>query len=264
MDQRDTGPDGNCIRVPRAGCRVWSRPPSNLRRNCPVPANCPAGADIPPWQDAGRRACGRDSETEPTLALEPNASSPPYRPALTGRACYRRAYRSVGKRVSGSRLRIRAACLKPNAVARPDREENAPPIKVELGRSSCLRRSPIGAVPRKVSHEPLEGDCRNGLRCWRLTTGISSRRYPALTNSSRQHWVILVAVGGLSGRHKFRDRVTAVGHDDRLAGSGEANVFAKLVLEELEADGAHARQSGYQGPHCQTLASVAGFSSWLQ
>src|SRR5580700_7635214 len=246
-DQRAAGPGANSVRVPRPGCRVPWPLSSNLRRKCPPPASCPAGTDTPPLLDAVHRACGQESETAPTLAPESSASSPPYRSAPVGCAHSRQAHRSVGKRVSDSRPRIRAACWKPNAVAKPDREESAPPTEAERERSSCQRRSPICAVAPEVSHEPFEGDPGNGFRRWRFATGISGGREPALANSSRQDRVVFIAVGDLPGRHKFRDRATAIGNDDRFAGTRGPDVFAELVLEDFEADGAHGGKVATRG-----------------
>ncbi len=44
-----------------------------------------------------------------------------------------------------------------------------------------------------------------------------------------------------SGRAQFCDDTVVVGHQDRLAASGQAHVFAQLVLEDFDADCAHGK-----------------------
>ena len=39
--------------------------------------------------------------------------------------------------------------------------------------------------------------------------------------------------------HEFGGRAAAIGDDDRLARRSEANIFAELVLQDLEGDGTH-------------------------
>jgi hypothetical protein len=68
------------------------------------------------------------------------------------------------------------------------------------------------------------------------------------------------------GRSEFGHDPVAVGHEDGFSAARQADVLAKLVLQRLDADGAHGGTSSYQQLLCQYgglgPASSAQLGAW--
>lgn len=83
---------------------------------------------------------------------------------------------------------------------------------------------------RQRSHRPTR---------WRTAPGQRRRRDPTLSNGIRQQ-----SVRGRDGttggrRHQLRNDTVAVCNEHDLAGSGSADIFAKLILQFFDTDDAH-------------------------
>src|SRR5262249_14480950 len=103
--------------------------------------------------------------------------------------------------------------------------------------SSYRHKSPaIFSILIQLGHELFECEARNWLRLRRPIRSPHRRPDPALANAALDDGFRLAVCW-----NEFGDRVAAVGDDDRLAGRGQPDVFAELVLQDLEADGVHGR-----------------------
>jgi hypothetical protein len=64
-------------------------------------------------------------------------------------------------------------------------------------------------------------------------------RQAALPNQRRERNIVDSQAATLGRRHQLGHHTVSVGNQDRLATRDKANVFAQLVLKNLQTDGSH-------------------------
>src|SRR5262249_3152146 len=137
---------------------------------------------------------------------------------------------------SGSRLRIQAVGWRPKPVARTLPRAGAPPSASARGLPSCRHRSPaVFAIAIEIGQQLLQRQSRDRLTRRRTATSIRSRSKPAFANPAFYKGLVWVP----PRRHDLGDDAAAVGDHDGLTVRNQPDVFAQLVLQNLQPDGVH-------------------------
>ena len=117
---------------------------------------------------------------------------------------------------------------------RPRRVLWVRPIGMRV-RPSCRRKSPaVFPILVELGHELFEGKPRDRLRLWRPIRTPYRRSDPAFADAAFSPRSRLG-----SRRHDFGHRSAAIGDDDGFAGRDRPHIFAQLVFQNLQPNGAH-------------------------
>lgn len=125
---------------------------------------------------------------------------------------------------------------------------------------SCQRKSRIFTILLELLQDLFEaGDSGQPRR--RLPAAPGARRDPALANRIVQLGIAVITLLIRARRADLGNDSMPVGDEDGLARSSATDVFAELVLEDLEADGAHGREVASSGYFVD--GSVSSAMEWL-
>src|SRR5215472_6714977 len=147
----------------------------------------------------------------------------------------RTSRRSPGHELD-SKPRIREACWRPAAAAKAPRGAIDPLRTAGRVPRSCRDRSTVLPIAFQFLHQLLNR--HHWMARWRFAGRICRRREPSLTYSALKE-IICVA----PWRHDLGDNAVAIGDHDRLARRCQANIFAELVLQRLQANHMHVCES---------------------
>src|SRR3954447_15600568 len=188
-------------------------------------------------RDARRQACEPEQGTAGALA--------PARPASARRTQFGReagaprshANARVDANSAVSRPRIPEGGWKRWTVPKGSREAAAARPEGAQARPTCRGRSPAAAVLAELldellqAHDGLAPRRRSGFRDPR-------RRQPALAHAAG-HQLVIGQVPPPSRRPDLGHDSLAIRHQHGLAGGGQADVLAELVLQNIQGDGSH-------------------------
>src|SRR3954447_10016055 len=223
-----------------AGFPVRAPRPAGGRRSSQAQPSPRSRAGTRWSRDAGRQACGPEQGTAGALA--------PARPGSVRRTRYGReagAPRSYARaqadaRSAASRPRIPAGGWRRWAGPRGSREAAAARPEGARARPTCRDRSPVAAVPADFLDELLQA--HGGLALKGRSGSLDPRRREPALEHAAGHQFVIGQVSPQPRRPDLGYDALAIHHQDGLAGGCQADIFAELVLQNLQANGSHERK----------------------